>query len=482
MAKRERQNGTPAGKKPSGLMLPIIGGIVVGAIVLGIKPVYNLLNPQPANNGIAPATNADKDKNFNRKTLGEADGAPGSDLNLRDAVEKKSSAFGAARSAAVTERSLQFIENVEAGKVALKSAKYGKAADFYAKALTSPAPEKDIEGVKKIADACRLFNELTKDVKISVLAADAADLYEIKLKLGGTFKGKVTSQSPQLVKVVMDGIGTELKRSEIETMTPISGETRAKELKDALLRKKISTSRDGLSYYLLAVEYLRNSFSTEGTDLLKEAYELDPNLGVTVKEHQAYQLLKAGAWYYSVGIVARGNGKFNEIFEKYGDTKMAARAKEIQEEMQQQNLASKAESLRKKQEQLAQMDEDLKKKKAPAASAKTESRQEPENDEGDLVGTGGGGNSIRMFEGKDMENIGKGVKTFRTGMDLANEGRNAEIAKEGTKLYKQAITVLEEAKSYFEKAQKNDRGNEEIENMIGRIGQQIYWCRKMQVL
>ncbi|MCX7934323.1 MAG: hypothetical protein N3A66_03585 [Planctomycetota bacterium] len=374
-----------------------------------------------------------------------------------------------------------YLKLIEQAKAAFAEANFSAASDFYAQAAAKSAPSDRIAQAKEGAAACRLFAEITEGVKTSV-EAEETGVYLVKLKNAGpAFRAKVTVVGDE-VKIQKDGITSRHQRNEIESMEPVSAEQRTKEMRDKLTADRLKAERDGLSYYLLAVQALQYGFKKEAAELLKEAYELDKAAGKdlrqTVKEYRAGKLFKEGAWFFSVAMPERGRKRFDDLIAKYPDTKAAALAQEILREQEFAELSKKA---------AARQPEAVKKEAPPKAeepksskTAKTKKSQ-PKQEEEDLSHTGER-NLAGDVDGVDKESLQKANQSFRQGMELVKEGQSTPSAKKSNECYKQAQRLFEEAAKYYETALKKDPKNTDLENRLQECMMQLFWSKRLQRL
>jgi len=382
------------------------------------------------------------------------------------------------------EPSEEYLKLIEQAKNAFAEANFAAASDFYAQAAEKIAPSERIAQAKEGAAACRLFADITEGVKTSV-EAEETGIYLVKLKNAGPpFRAKVTVVGDE-VKIQKDGITSRHARNEIESMEPVSAEQRAKEMRDKLAADRLKAERDGLSYYLLALQALQYGFRKESAELLKEAYELDKAAGQdlrqTVKEYRAGRLFKEGAWFFSVSMPERGRKRFDDLIAKYPDTKAAELAKEILREQEFAELnkkaAAHAPAIPKEEMSRASSGEtDLVKSKSTKAK-----RQQPRQEEEDLSHAGER-NLAGDVEGADKESLQKANHAFRQGMDLVKEGQSTPSAKKSNECYKQAQKLFEEAARYYETALKKDPKNRDLESRLQECMMQLFWSKRLQRL
>ena len=474
-------------RKRRGLLGPIIFGGCIGLAVAFGPRVYRGVNELWQKQQDAHETNRqnqDTPKVIRetyrvRRPKGGEDS--GSKDGARDTAEGLGKISTAPEAPDVAAPSKAYQRSFNAAKDQLNAAQFAAAAGLFTKASKEEAPAATIAQVEQMAAACQVFDGIMTGVEPHVTTR-AVDLYWIKLKgRPGKFISKVTHQTPTAVGFKKpNGISGEFKRSDIESMVPITQAQRDEQMRDELVAEKVKLGTDeSLCLYLLAIKALTLNFKEESAGFLKKAWAIDQDLENTVREHWARKLFKTGAYYYSVGMSRAGEKKFDKLFEVYPDTKAAKLARDVLAEAARERML--AEVARKREEERKQREaEDRRRHEAEAKDAKRRKRSRKrvvvEEDEEVQVRRSGGPS------GRDSENISKGNEAHERGLKLVNEGRSTASANKSTRLYKEAVKEFDKALSYYDKALKEDPGNQGLKDRMQETNMQRYWSRKLQRL
>jgi len=380
--------------------------------------------------------------------------------------------------------SADFVRLTKEAKTKLDAGEYEAAKAIYLKATGLGGSAGAIGRAQAGADACEVFSRLVEGVKVSV-EAEAGNLYKVTLKNGAApFRAKVTEAGAGQVKIQKDGIASLHDRGEIAAMEPIRQADRDREMRDRLTADKLKAEREGLAYYLLAIEARKSNFRKDEAELLQEALALDPELEKSVMEHHARRLLKEAAWFCSVGDAARGEKKFAELAAKFPGTKAAEVAAEIQADAERRRIAAielkvaaEAQKRRAEEEKRARAEEERRRKEAAAAATKP-----AQAGPGEDAREGGDRSFEGDVDGKDKEAIAQANAAFRQGADLAQEGKTTSSVKRSNECYKLAVGAFEKAQALYAQALKKEPGSADLQNRLQECTMQLYWCRKLQRL
>jgi len=348
-----------------------------------------------------------------------------------------------------------FREQRAQGEAHLTAGRFAEAAAAYAQAATAPAPTASRAHMQALADDCRLFEEIARTVVLA-LEADPKDLYDIELEgTGSTLRARVVEQTEDGVRYAGRDLSGYLKRSEIRRLVPVDGAALVAVRQERLEEARAAAAMEGtaLAYYLAAREGLAYGWRCEVAGLFRESAARAREAGITVRrvseEHQASQLYKTGMYFYSVGMPARMDGKFDEILRDLPRTTVADLVRETRRELTDRGGAD-----------IQQLVADSASRTSAPANASAA--------------------SASAVDVKAADNRQRAEQAFARGAERLKRGTEVSSARESNRLYEEALESLREAAERLQYELEKHPNDKKVEARLQEVMVKLYSALKLK--
>lgn len=480
------------------LALLILAGLIAGGLFFWDKIEARMHSRRPAVSEPAEETGRDEisfeviDKDGNRRTVEPRKPPP-------EAIAKAAIGTGPTRP-------LRGADDGEARALFEKAESLVEEGDFSKAAkLLSKCKVMDLgaDTYRKARDHYRradLFADVVERNPVET-ESDASDLYQFQVRNMGTFRGVVTSQQPDRIKIRKNnGIVVTIKPDQVVEQKAITQKERTAELLQDLADRKALTPPTGAGRWQLACFALRSGLREEATFLLKDAWELDDDLVKTVYEERARQVLRRWVYYMGAEIEHKARKHMETLEEDYAKSealalarKMLKEEKEIAAEEARTRSRQAAEDKKRAVEiaaikERARREAEAEKARSQAESmaarkrvaAEATARQQAEAQEKQADERASEGSSRRGGSGGGS--LERQAETaFRTGLRLFSEGSSHPSLAEGRRLIADAADELQKAVDLYGKlaAQNPDKASE-YRRKQGDAQRKLRWARNFR--
>ncbi len=323
---------------------------------------------------------------------------------------------------------------------------------------------------KSMAHRATTFDDLTAPIAKSTEAS--GQLYHFELIDDAEFDAVIRSQDEKFYNIRKNsGIGMPIPRHNVRKVTPISKEDQKADLVERLSRLEGEIKpQSGVDFYRLAEFAWSNNLTEQSVKLLDKAYDADKSLHQSVIDQKAGVLLAKAFWHDAKNSITWARKYCHKVTGDYPASKHAPSAEELLASIEGREKKRKAGKY--KATVRITGGDDAIKTKVERKIAKSLPQRAKDVVKVRAESTGGTGAASGVLREADQV-FNKALQDYQQGRPgMPNFNRHLADAAKG----------FDNAMNLYEKAQRLDPKNNQIDNRMTDCQKYGYHARKMQTL